>query len=911
MAATSPVEHHREISVIAADVGDQVRVAARSADVADIDAWWARTGPGLERIVQRGFAATATLAGRYLATAAVLNGFTLEPVQVAFDVAQIATSLRVTGPVAFKKNIRRGGDPDRARVVMSKQLAGSANRLTMAGSRETFAATADESDVLIGYRRVAQSGACKFCEMLATRGAAYLSRTSAQRVVGRGNSPRPRGRREIGEKFHDNCVIGSTVVRGPAVELAYRRWYEGELVIVGLASGEELAVTPNHPVLTDRGWVAAGELSESDHLAHRTAAEPNELGVPHEHQMPSAIQDVWSSCGMDRLRSMPVAPENFHGDGAGTKGHVDVVAPDRFLPGVLDLELVQGGTEASGAGAGPTAVLDGFPPLSDTLAMLLRLTPASCRCMCRLDLGSPLRGRQLRLMEDVGFPNRPTLNASIGQPPSDYRAGDIETDSDRLLRGTLLVDRHDLRHVDGRVDTPVTRPFGPGPRFDPPPLEGCRDRAVIEADLGRRLLERLAGKVQLGRPVKLRRVEWSGHVYNLQTAEGWYAANSVVVSNCNCRVEEIWDSGRVVDVTEPGTTTTPAIEPTDVEPTETTETEMTPVERVEAARIRFRESTRPPLTDRVTRDAEGNLVPTEVTLAREGLRQDVGAAADSAIAQRLADRGIRTEAEIKRQIEDVIPRRNEAELRWLEWSGRGKAKARQEFEALELELMDLRNEAFDARVRYRREWQAELDSVLGDMGIAQGGVPAQAVASNLSGVEAGLRGRIEQALDRFPSEWLQRSTGRDAFEVIAEDPRAFMRRAGVLRPAQMNLAPTESVAVIAHEFAHQVENLSLDIRESEWALYWRRAGGEKAARLNVLIPGSGYRDDELSRPDEWPDPYQGKPYDGAKPGSNYELLSMAVENYLAPVSSWQGGTANKFWEDDDMRTWFLGVLLTG
>jgi hypothetical protein len=54
------------------------------------------------------------------------------------------------------------------------------------------------------------------------------------------------------------------------------------------------------------------------------------------------------------------------------------------------------------------------------------------------------------------------------------------------------------------------------------------------ARLGRDLLQRLAGQVELDRVVKLRRVEWSGHVYSLTSSEGWHCANSLIVSNCDC-----------------------------------------------------------------------------------------------------------------------------------------------------------------------------------------------------------------------------------------------------------------------------------------------------------------------------------------------------------------------------------------
>jgi len=58
---------------------------------------------------------------------------------------------------------------------------------------------------------------------------------------------------------------------------------------------------------------------------------------------------------------------------------------------------------------------------------------------------------------------------------------------------------------------------------------------VAYASRGKDLLHRFAGKVELDRIVEVTRVEWSGHVYNLTTVEGWYDANGIIVSNCDCR----------------------------------------------------------------------------------------------------------------------------------------------------------------------------------------------------------------------------------------------------------------------------------------------------------------------------------------------------------------------------------------
>lgn len=204
-SATLTASHHRKAELLAEATARAVATEARKAPAGDIDGWWDSRGPAIERTVATGFRAATGLAGQYLTEAAALAGFpALEPVAAALELAQLATALRVTGPVGFKQAMAERGDPDLARRVMADRMAGTAFRLVRLGDRDTMFSTADANPtVIIGYKRVAEAGACKFCLMLESRGAVYLSRESAGSVVGRNG--RPRGGRPLGRAFHDHC----------------------------------------------------------------------------------------------------------------------------------------------------------------------------------------------------------------------------------------------------------------------------------------------------------------------------------------------------------------------------------------------------------------------------------------------------------------------------------------------------------------------------------------------------------------------------------------------------------------------------------------------------------------------------------------------------------------------------------
>jgi hypothetical protein len=80
---------------------------------------------------------------------------------------------------------------------------------------------------------------------------------------------------------------------------------------------------------------------------------------------------------------------------------------------------------------------------------------------------------------------------------------------------------------------------GVGRKFDPATLYGGPDALAVFAELGGDLLERLSGSVHFDTLVDKRVGVWSGHVLNLETVEGWYQANSIVVSNCKCTIAAV------------------------------------------------------------------------------------------------------------------------------------------------------------------------------------------------------------------------------------------------------------------------------------------------------------------------------------------------------------------------------------
>jgi len=128
------------------------------------------------------------------------------------------------------------------------------------------------------------------------------------------------------------CLPADTVVNGANVESVYRRFYSGPFVKVITKAGREFSGTPNHPVLTTRGWVGLGDLKKSDNLVCYGfgVKKLGFSGRPDINHPPTTIGDIFDSLAAIGIGERRFGSnEDFHGD--GMNGEIDVFASNGFL----------------------------------------------------------------------------------------------------------------------------------------------------------------------------------------------------------------------------------------------------------------------------------------------------------------------------------------------------------------------------------------------------------------------------------------------------------------------------------------------------------------------------------------------------------------------------------------------------
>lgn len=339
--------------------------------------------------------------------------------------------------------------------------------------------------------------------------------------------------------IHPGCVPAGSLVSAEGVLAITRRGYSGELAVVGTAAGDEVTVTPNHPVLTDKGWVPGHLVREGDYVVRRVRRHRVVGRGPDEGHGPVLVEDVWRAVSVSRLVRVPLTTQDFHGDGAD--GEVEIVWPHGYLAPVGDVSFGKPASERALVRGQLRRVLFPARGVSASLTpggLAATVGRVGCSDLCESSFRSHLCSAH-----QASFRSTARWDAEIQENSTDGTAFNAVLVGDGQFRETSGVILSDLS---SREVAPCPAPT----RFDPPTVEFSGEGRRTYAELGSGLLNRLSGQIELDRVIEVRRVDYSGHVFNLHTDEGWYQSHNHIISNCDCGIAPIIgteDPGHVID----------------------------------------------------------------------------------------------------------------------------------------------------------------------------------------------------------------------------------------------------------------------------------------------------------------------------------------------------------------------------
>lgn len=310
--------------------------------------------------------------------------------------------------------------------------------------------------------------------------------------------------------FHPSCFIGETAVNSPfPITSASKRFYDGPVVTISIPGGKQFTCTPNHPILTPRGWVAAGLLQYGDELVQYIGADVAFID-PQKDGVPSLIKDVVDAFFLGDpsvVCEVPISSPDFHGDGAYSK--VASVRTDRLLRRKLNSVGGQNDTEI--------LLVSGF---WGRVSFSAYRRIYSLLQRCRLATSSFMR--------------------SVGGLLDFFRSHTHPSQLSALTHGT---DSASSLSYKTNNDVPIN-PVGYG--------EGSKGySAIIGKSYGQAVNVLFA-----------RHSMFSGYVYNLETESGWYVTEGIVAHNCRTLLAKIGthyrlakpndDTGDTIEVDDQG-----------------------------------------------------------------------------------------------------------------------------------------------------------------------------------------------------------------------------------------------------------------------------------------------------------------------------------------------------------------------
>jgi hypothetical protein len=292
---------------------------------------------------------------------------------------------------------------------------------------------------------------------------------------------------------HPHCLLGDSLITASGrISAVSKRWFDGNIVVITTASGKRLSATVNHPILTPGGWVGAGLLNVGDKVISRvdSIAVSRPCFIDDEHQdVPASIAeiaDAFSRSGEVTAREVPITAENFHGDGMA--GQVAVIWSDGELGYGVNATTAQVGdnhflkvAQPAFAGLLGESVFDlGFKASGNSSHSIVSVSGE----------GGTLIGSELRHPDELSLGNASDAQAFGYDDVVDWPSADIQ----------FL-----------------------GNREDGTPILVLGDSVIAD------------------RITDAKRINYSGHVYNLETEYGHYTSNGIITHNCRCKLVPRWD----------------------------------------------------------------------------------------------------------------------------------------------------------------------------------------------------------------------------------------------------------------------------------------------------------------------------------------------------------------------------------
>lgn len=334
--------------------------------------------------------------------------------------------------------------------------------------------------------------------------------------------------------FHPNCILPGNYVSFPGeVIAATKSFYVGRCIEMRFADGRKLTITPNHPILTPRGWVDAQFLRKGDDVISTVSSDGALLVNPNNYNAPTLVEDIFDSFVKNRnmiSESVPSSSEDFHGDGRFINGNIKIVYVKSHLGS--DVQSFVGQPVCKHCFSGRD--IDNKYLLGNSLFSLLAFCESSSTrgTVGGVQLIDSLFGSHVLPFDKFSVASSSERNICLDEMVMKPPSVDPLLITDTFLR--FPVDVALFQNFKVGEWLPVKTYAG---LMDASLTQESVNRFRVDLPFPRKFQDRFASQVTLNKIVSVREFDFVGHVYDFQVEPyELYVTNGIVTHNCRCWV---------------------------------------------------------------------------------------------------------------------------------------------------------------------------------------------------------------------------------------------------------------------------------------------------------------------------------------------------------------------------------------
>lgn len=312
-----------------------------------------------------------------------------------------------------------------------------------------------------------------------------------------------------------NCFPGDEIVGTDGIEKVYRRFYRGKILTIRTKKGQKFRVTPNHPILTDQGWIMAQFLEIGSNIISMTNIDKIRGRNSYINDRPSMLSEIYDFLSVKNLHRIRSGNLDFHGD--GKTGNIDIISVNRKLRNALQSFIYKKIHKSGFTNSYPRfSFLKRFSHFISLGIRHLFTTQSSMSFLSNL---------KSLLFCHFGSTFSHKLGSSIAFPSLIS-----------IRRQSFFLFSRQTRHA---KDASFFKRTNFHSAFNKSPFNSKR---INSGDIAK-IQHGFPGIVERDQIVNIERGAWSGHVYNLQTKTGYYKLyhsdkkNAIIVHNCHCSAD--------------------------------------------------------------------------------------------------------------------------------------------------------------------------------------------------------------------------------------------------------------------------------------------------------------------------------------------------------------------------------------